>query len=85
MSSVSAVEKRFDVERAAELLDAGDADGEDGDADDRAPDVDPPRLDRRRAEEGADEGRQQKLEPDARLPDAEFGRQDDPGDGAEEP
>ena len=79
------VEKRFDVERPAELLDAGDAHGEDGHAHDGAPDVHSPRLDRRRTEKCADEGWQEKLEPNACLPDAEFGRQDDPRHGAKEP
>src|SRR5258708_3833241 len=41
----SAVEQGFDEERAAELLDSGNADGEDQDAKDRAPDVDPARFD----------------------------------------
>src|SRR4051794_36875895 len=45
-----AVEQRLDEEGAADLLDAGDADGEDEDAADRAPDIDPPRLDCGRAE-----------------------------------
>src|SRR5262249_14878000 len=49
-----AVEQRFDEERAAELLDARDANRQDGDADQRAPDVDATRLDRGRPQEGPD-------------------------------
>ena len=64
-----AVEHRLDPERAAELLNAGDADRENGDADDRAPDIDAAGLDRGRAEEGADERGQQIFEADAGLTD----------------
>ncbi len=78
-----AVEQRLDEERAADLLNAGDADGEDGDADDRAPDVDAARLDRGRAEEGADQGRQQVFQADAGLADPQAGRQQQAGEGAE--
>ena len=67
-----AVEQRLDAEGAAELLDAGDADREDGDADERAPDIDAAGLDRGRAEEGADQGRQQVFEADAGLADAQL-------------
>src|SRR3984893_7757072 len=69
----SAVEQGFHEERAAELLDSGNADGEDQDAKDRAPDVDPARLDGSRAEECADEGGQQIVEPDIRLADPKLG------------
>ena len=69
-----AVEQRLDKERRAELLDAGDADRQDRHADDGAPDVDPAGLDRRRAEEGADQRGQQIFEADARLADAQLAR-----------
>ena len=67
-----AVEHGFDPERAADLLDAGDADSQYGDAHDGAPDVDPSRLNGRRAEEGADQRRQQIFQTDAGLADAQF-------------
>ena len=78
-----AVEHRLDPEGAAELLDAGDADREDGDADERAPDIDAAGLDRGRAEEGADQGRQQIFEADAGLADAQLGGEQHAGDGGE--
>ena len=53
------------------------------DADDRAPDVDPPRLDRGRAEEGADQRRQQEFEPDAGLADAQLGGEQNAGEGGQ--
>ena len=67
-----AVEQGLHEELAAELLNPRDADGQDRDAEHGAPDVDPARLDGRRAEEGADERRQQVVEADIRLPDPEL-------------
>src|ERR1700722_15156838 len=66
-----AVEHRFDPERAAELLDARDADSEDGDADHRAPHIDSARLDGRRTKKGADQSGKEILEADARPADPE--------------
>ncbi len=45
------------------------------DAEHRAPDVDPAGLDRGRPEEGADQRRQQIVETDIRLADAQLGGQ----------
>src|SRR5690606_38949311 len=69
-----AVEQGLDVEDGAQLLNARDADRQDRDANDGAPHVDPARLDRGRTEKGPDQGWEQELETDARLPDAQLGR-----------
>src|SRR5206468_6653040 len=71
-----AVEERLDEERAAKLLDAGDADREDQHADDGAPHVHASRTDGGRPEERADERGQQVIEADVRLADLELARQD---------
>ena len=67
-----AVEQRLHPEAPAKLLDAGNTDGEDHDADDGAPDIDPSGFDGGRAEEGADEGRQQEFKTDRGLTDSEL-------------
>src|SRR6185312_2034561 len=67
-----AVEQGLDEEGAAKQLDAGDADREYENAEYAAPDIDAPRLDRRRAEEGADQRRQQEVQADVRLADAQL-------------
>src|SRR5262245_2861319 len=67
-----AVEQRFDEECATELLNPGNTNREDQDADDRAPDVHAAWPNRRRAEERADERRQQVIEADVRLADLQF-------------
>ena len=54
------------------------------DAEHRAPDVDPARLDRRRAEEGADQRRQQEVEADIGLADAELGGEDAAGEAGDQ-
>ena len=64
-----AVEEWFHIERAAELLDARDADREDRHAHERAPHVHAAGADGGGAEERAHERRQQKFEAHARLPD----------------
>src|ERR1700722_4089701 len=79
------VEERLDEERPAQLLDAGNADGQGQHAEYRAPDVDAARLDRGRAEKGADQRGQEIIEPDVRLADPQFGGEDatgKAGDGA---
>lgn len=70
-----AVEQGLDEERAPELLDPGDADGEDCDTDHRTLNIDPPRLDGGGAQKGAHQGWQKIFEPDACLADPEFGGQ----------
>ena len=80
-----AIEHRLHPEGPAELLDTGDTNGQDGDPHHRAPDVDATRLDGGGAQKGADQRRQQIFEPDARLPDAQLGREQDacdPGQSA---
>ena len=63
----------------------GNADGEDEDAEYRAPDVDPAGLDRGRAEECANERRKQIVEADIRLADPELGGEHAAGESGDQP
>src|SRR6185312_2278370 len=79
----AAIKQRLDIKFAAKLLDARYSDREHQHRDHRAPNIDPPRLDRGRAQEDADQRRQKILEPDARLADPQLRGEDDACAGRE--
>jgi len=70
----------FDPKFAAQLLDTGDAHGQNEYADHRAPDVDAARFDGGRPEKRADQRGQQKIQADAGLADAQLGGQHHPSE-----